>query len=342
VKPKLLLISSGTSHAYNFYKLIAPYFSEIKVITNKKNKDWDFDAVELDFSLKNISAYFKTPSQIRKIAEEFKPDVIHIHQANSYAFYVLRGLKNYQAPKIVTAWGSDILLSPGKSFWLKKMVQYNLKNADAFTSDSKFMAEEMQRLAPERKLDILIANFGIGIEPVAAEKENVIYSNRLHKKLYRIDAVIRAFSKFSEKQNWRLVIAATGEETEQLKSLAKQLNVKAEFVGWVDKNVNAQWYSKAKIFVSVPESDATAISLLEAMACGCIPVVSDLPANREWINDGENGIIVSNLEEDFYSQALKINSAKAIEQNKKLIAEHGTKQVNSEKFMALYNKLLKI
>ena len=220
------------------------------------------------------------------------------------------------------------------------MVQYNLKNADAFTSDSKFMAEEMRRLSPEKKLDILIANFGIGIEPVNAEKENIIYSNRLHKKLYRIDKVIHAFSKFPEQQNWRLVIAATGEETESLKSLAKLLNVKAEFVGWVDKKVNAQWYSKAKIFVSVPESDATAISLLEAMACGCLPVVSGLPANREWINDKENGYVVENINSDFFSEAVKTDVAKASVLNKKIIEEHGTKEANKKKFFSLYDKLL--
>ena len=30
------------------------------------------------------------------------------------------------------------------------------------------------------------------------------------------------------------------------------------------------------------------------MACGAVPVVTDLPANREWIRDGENGRIVRN------------------------------------------------
>ncbi|MCK5327111.1 MAG: glycosyltransferase, partial [Candidatus Latescibacteria bacterium] len=32
--------------------------------------------------------------------------------------------------------------------------------------------------------------------------------------------------------------------------------------------------------------------LLEGMACGCFPVVTDIPANRAWIQDGENGFLV--------------------------------------------------
>jgi len=33
------------------------------------------------------------------------------------------------------------------------------------------------------------------------------------------------------------------------------------------------------------------VSLLEAMAAGCLPVVSDIPGNREWVQDGENGLL---------------------------------------------------
>jgi glycosyltransferase involved in cell wall biosynthesis len=96
-------------------------------------------------------------------------------------------------------------------------------------------------------------------------------------------------------------------------------------------------YSKAKIWVSIPESDATSISLLEAMACGCIPIVSDLPANREWIKSGVNGIVVKDLESDFISEALIINEINAIELNKKRIMLDGSKESNREKFINLYN-----
>ena len=49
-------------------------------------------------------------------------------------------------------------------------------------------------------------------------------------------------------------------------------------------------YQKAEYYISIPNSDATSVSLLEAMQYGAIPIVSNIPANREWILDGVNGI----------------------------------------------------
>jgi len=48
----------------------------------------------------------------------------------------------------------------------------------------------------------------------------------------------------------------------------------------------------ADAFLTVPSVDATAVSLLEAMACGTAVVASDLPSATEWVVHGETGLIV--------------------------------------------------
>jgi glycosyltransferase involved in cell wall biosynthesis len=339
---KLLLISSNTIHTYKYLQLVEDYFDEVLLITNEKSKVYDYPTVELNFNLK-IKTLFSTVKEIKKQIELFQPSIIHIHQANSYAFFALLACRKSFIPTVLTAWGSDVLLLPKSNFLLKKMVQFNLRNADFLTSDSIYMAQEMEKIAP-LKNKIIIANFGIDVTPTNCEKENIVYSNRLHKKLYRVDKIIEVFSLFYTNNNtdWKLVIAATGTETETLKIKAAELNLEhaIEFVGWIQKEDNEQWYSKAKIWVSIPESDATSISLLEAMACGCIPVVSDLPANREWIQSGLNGIIVNDLESDFISDALKLNLAEAINMNKNRIEKDGTKASNRIKFIQLYQTIL--
>lgn len=341
---KVLVIGTCSPHVANHINRIRDENISIEVVSNGKKYFDEKDRVHLvDFSLAKFWNLFLTVNRIRKIILGFKPDLIHIHQANSVAFYTLLANKKTKVPTVLTAWGSDILLNPKKSKILKWLVRFNLKNADFFTSDAAFMAEEMRRLVPEKALDISICNFGVAPLPIAIQKEKLIYSNRNHNPLYRIDEVITGFDRFSKTNvgaDWRLVIAGSGSETESLKDLvqSKGLDEKVSFVGFVNTFENFNYYSKARIFVSLPESDATAMSLLEAMYYECIPVLSDLPANREWVVDGVNGIIVNDLESEFFNRALSLNQEEIGAKNKSIILEKGTEEVSRKHFKDLILK----
>ena len=91
-----------------------------------------------------------------------------------------------------------------------------------------------------------------GIDLVdSIEKENIIYSNRLHKELYRIDKIIGYAKEFFKTHtDWKLVVGATGPETDELKKLAEHLEMKDKviFVGWLGKEENHNWYAKSKIY----------------------------------------------------------------------------------------------
>src|SRR5678816_1252479 len=96
-----------------------------------------------------------------------------------------------------------------------------------------------------------------------------------------------------------------------------------EFVGRLTTPVQAGWYARASWFISVPASDSVAVSVLEAMAHGCIPLLSDLPANRELVRDGVNGLLLS--EQDFdpaQLHELSQRGAEVARTNRNWIAEH--------------------
>ena len=50
---------------------------------------------------------------------------------------------------------------------------------------------------------------------------------------------------------------------------------------------------------------------------------------------------MKDLESDFISEALLLNQAEAIELNKQRIDQDGTKEANREKFLKLYQKIIK-
>lgn len=88
------------------------------------------------------------------------------------------------------------------------------------------------------------------------------------------------------------------------------------------KEENLYYYSSAMFYISIPKSDGTSISLLEAMAYGCIPITSDLPANKEWINHLENGIISNGNLSDDLELAMKMDQ-KTIELKIKSLLKKG-------------------
>ena len=45
----------------------------------------------------------------------------------------------------------------------------------------------------------------------------------------------------------------------------------------------------ADLYVSPSHVDGASVSLMEALACGLPALVSDIPGNKEWVNEGVNG-----------------------------------------------------
>ena len=88
-------------------------------------------------------------------------------------------------------------------------------------------------------------------------------------------------------------IAGEGKNRPYLERIVKKygLNSHVEFLGYVP-NVNLpDRLREADIYVSAILEDGVSMSLLEAMACGLLPVVPDIEPNRIWIQDGVNGLL---------------------------------------------------
>ena len=336
---KLLVVGSNSIHVYNFIDLVKEHFDEVLFLTNEVNLDRDVPAIAIDFSLGIQSPH--TIEKIRKVFHEFQPTLVHVQQANTYAFLTILALKKYSTPIVLTAWGSDILLNPNKSFLLKKMLQYILTNVQAITADSNHVLNSAQDLV-NKKLVLHNINFGILIESCPMqEKENIIYSNRLHTNLYNIDKIIISFSKFiQDNKDWKLVIAGRGEETENLKILVEtlQLNDFVAFVGFLDQEENYKYYCKSKIYVSVPQSDSISISLVEAIICRCIPFVSNLTANLELIVNKKNGWVEDDLDVIDFTKFENIDPVyfESIREEIKILF---SKEYNKKKYIKIYKKL---
>jgi len=107
-------------------------------------------------------------------------------------------------------------------------------------------------------------------------------------------------------------------------------------------------YHKASdVMVSVSQYDSGPVALKESMACGNVPVISDLPSVREWIKDGWNGILVdpNNVDQiaDSIIKLLENDQMRKTfaDRNWKLIQEKGDQEYWMGRMEELYYELLK-
>ncbi|MEO7522438.1 MAG: glycosyltransferase family 4 protein [Ferruginibacter sp.] len=108
--------------------------------------------------------------------------------------------------------------------------------------------------------------------------------------------VLNAFERFamSNLSAKLYMIYQSGNEIESVHKIIGQslvLKDAVKLVGKVDHDKLADWYSAASFYISGSHREGSSYTLLEAMACGCIPVVTDIPSLRKMTADGNYGFL---------------------------------------------------
>ncbi|MDR1006064.1 MAG: glycosyltransferase family 4 protein [Bacteroidales bacterium] len=338
---KLLVVGGGRSiHTYNFISLVKDYFADVVLLTDYDNKDHtQIKKKIINFSFANPFNALRSVFAIKRFIQTLKPDFIVCYQVDTAAFMTML-CASRRIPSLIIAMGSDVLINTKRGLPYRLMIKYVLKRGKYFNAGSQPMIDAMQKIS-KRKIDVVLANLGINpIEPKA--KQNIVFSNRLHTPLYRIEEIIKGFARFvnqNQRSDWQLVVAATGNE-ENLQRLAQSLGINGQikFVGWLSKEENAHFYAISRLWISLPQSDSISISLMEAMSAECVPVVSDVAAVKGVITNGINGIIVSDFDNNFLEEALKIDNAALRSSNRSFALTFGSKDANRNKFYEIFDK----
>jgi glycosyltransferase involved in cell wall biosynthesis len=220
-----------------------------------------------------------------------------------------------KTPLIVTIHGSDFRIGTIKTSILKKIFLYVCKRAKHIICVSEVLKRGIEKLGIEGK-KISVSSMGID-EPFLKSlmdrdvnhlgKQITILSNRQLQHIYNISLLIRAIPiVLKEEPDTKFIIAGIGSERENLEKQVRGLNISSSvrFLGWVTHEEMPKLLSQVDIYISTSLDDGTSISLLEAMASGAFPIVTNISSNREWIDDGENGFLVPTDEERFLAEKI--------------------------------------
>jgi len=253
------------------------------------------------FSIKRGKFLFVTRvPRVRRILNRFKPDLV-------YAPYLIsNGLTAalaWRGPLVLSTRGADGLERLREMGFPRglavRLIRWLCERADLVHAVSEEWRGALVKLGvPPEKTFVVPTGvdtelFTIDPEPHDLSTPHIVCL-RKHEPLYRNDVVLRVLACLRDDGvSFRATFVGGGTRLDAHKHLADELGLheRTQFTGHLPYCEIPDLLRSGDVYISASLTDGTASTLLEAMSAGVFPVVTNIPANRPWIVDGDNGLM---------------------------------------------------
>lgn len=298
--------------------------------------------------------------QLQSLLTGLRPALVHAGPIQSGGY--LAALADFH-PLLLMSWGSDLLLDARRNSEWEKATEFALQKADAFFCDCEAVRKAANRYRVFSDFQIVQLPWGVkrGVfSPVGPLPHADLFTprggtttfiyTRSWDPLYGTDVLLDAFLRArSANRSLCLLLLGTGSQSQSIRTFVEtsDLNDAVFLLGPQPVEKLPMWFRAADAYVSCAKSDGTSISLLEAMATGLPVVVTDIPSNREWVTEQENGWLApigssSAVAEKMLRVAnLTSQERKAIsERNQRVVAERADWDKNFPRLLEMYERLV--
>jgi len=157
------------------------------------------DQVALAPVLRSSDWLFRVGESTRAL-QRLAPDIVHAHYVTSYGYLAARAGRH---PLVMTAWGSDLLVTPRNNRLMHALTGWTLRRADRVTGDSA----DLVQAAAEHGLrePALLLHWGVDLarfvaRPWADKPRLEIVSLRNWEPNYRIATIVEALALLRQRQ----------------------------------------------------------------------------------------------------------------------------------------------
>lgn len=234
-------------------------------------------------------------TSLRKVIAQVRPDLVHAGPIQSCALLV--ALTGYR-PLLTMSWGFDLMQDAHLGLLSMLATRLTLMRSTHFTSDAQVTRDAAVAFGMDRQRTSVVP-WGVDLSvfrprtwPSKRPTTFTIFCNRAWEPRYGVDVLARAFVEVaSRRSDIRLILLAGGSQEPVLQRILSSVDAldRVVFGGQVQQPDLPRWYHMADLYISPSHVDGASVSLMEAMACGLPALVSDIPGNREWVRDQENG-----------------------------------------------------
>lgn len=246
------------------------------------------------------------------LIDRLQPDIVHAMRLPYEGYLAAAAVRT--APLLISVWGNDFTLFADRSRRLSELTNQVLARADALHCDCRrdlqiafrrgFSQSKPWRVLPGNGGIHTDAYFKIKTSPSFLRKHSIpegpplIVNPRGFRSYVRNDVFFRAIALTLQQVPNAIFVAVGMAGNPLAKRWAKRSGAKdsIRLLPLIPREQLADLFVASQVSVSPSSHDGTPNTLLEAMACGCFPVVGNVDSVREWIVNGENGLICDETE----------------------------------------------
>lgn len=256
--------------------------------------------------------------RLQRLIERYQPDLVHAMRIpfEGIAAGALSGL-----PVVISVWGNDFTLFANRTPMLAKATRRTMATIQALHCDC-YRDVQMARewgFPPDRPTWVMPGNGGVNrsvfypgqsdfhVRLGVPKGTTLILNPRGICEYIRNDIFFKALPPVLRTFPDVHVVCpgmAGSRYIENLITASRIDRSRVHLLPTLEHRLMADAFRSARVSVSLSEHDGTPNTLLEAMACGALPVVGDIASVREWIRDGLNGIVSSSLDPAMVASAL--------------------------------------
>lgn len=302
--------------------------------------------------------------RLQRLVSCLKPDLVHALRV-PFEGLTLSSARLSGVPLVASTWGNDFSLHLTGNPVIKKQTRRLLAGLDGFLSDA--VRDQTTALALGLSPSIPSAVFpgsggidrsvfypgAVDLKPlfelgVKLDAPLVLNPRGYRPQSVRQDRFFQAIDILDEGNvNFQAVcLGMKGVPWAERARTRLRNPERVMLLPWLPQVAVAVLLRAAVVSVSPSFHDGTSNSMLEAMASGVLPIMGDIAPVREWITDGQNGLLVDSNDPASIAVAIRrglregdLRTA-ARNQNLELVSAHADRVRIAPKIAAFYEKVI--
>jgi colanic acid/amylovoran biosynthesis glycosyltransferase len=221
---------------------------------------------------------------------------------------------------------------------------------DGMICVSKVLEQQLLKSKYASKVKIKRIPYGVIIPDSKATRDDtslrVIYVGRLAEQQKRISEVTRSFCEMTQKINGvEAIIYGDGPDKINVENILneQQINTTVSLGGNIHPKQMTDKLLKAHVIVLLSDYEGLPISILEAMACGVVPVCLNMRSGiTELIENGKTGCIVDDRYVHFIETIKELKADNLLREQmslnaKQLVKENFSLEISCNSYSSFFN-----